>query len=198
MKDVISRVRTHDSSSPTWKSWNCLKQRCDNPRHKSFSDYGGRGITYCDRWKSFAPFLEDMGERPLGLTLDRIDNNGNYEPGNCRWATRKQQLANRRPRNRTPVDLNHSTEKTGLWPFVLWMREWQQLEDMEGSEIWDRYLTFCMISDVQPRKHRSFFNNIIRYGVVKRRLAPRVVHGKYHSPTVYRVLPDQMRRAAAA
>jgi hypothetical protein len=74
-----------------------MKNRCTNKNHVSYSKYGGKGITVCDRWLySFKDFLADMGERPEGLTLDRINSNGNYEPSNCRWATDAEQISNRR------------------------------------------------------------------------------------------------------
>ena len=79
--------------------------RCYNPKHPRFADYGGRGITVCERWLTFANFLADMGEPPPGLTLDRIDNDGNYEPGNCRWATDTQQRTNKRPRKLNAEDI---------------------------------------------------------------------------------------------
>lgn len=84
--------------TPTYKSWDAAKQRCFNPRDDHFPAYGGRGITMCPAWRSsFAAFLADMGERPEGTTLDRYPNNdGNYEPGNCRWATPAQQCETRR------------------------------------------------------------------------------------------------------
>jgi hypothetical protein len=78
-------------------AWVQMKQRCYNPRNHKFKDYGARGITVCDRWReSFAAFKTDMGERPPGKSIDRRENDGNYEPGNCRWATPLEQAANKR------------------------------------------------------------------------------------------------------
>jgi hypothetical protein len=84
--------------SRAYQSWKGMKARCFNPRDRAYPDYGGRGITVCERWLIFENFYADMGERPPGMSLDRINNDGNYEPGNCRWATVAEQLANRRPR----------------------------------------------------------------------------------------------------
>ena len=84
------------SDSSTYQSWRSMRQRCTDRNHRSFRDYGGRGITICERWNSFENFLADMGERPDNTTLDRIDVNGNYEPANCRWATDSVQRNNKR------------------------------------------------------------------------------------------------------
>jgi hypothetical protein len=98
--DLAARNRasaTHGfSRSPTYKTWDAMHQRCSNSKSADFHRYGARGISVCHRWTSFELFLEDMGPRPAGCTLDRVDVNGAYEPTNCRWATAKQQSNNRR------------------------------------------------------------------------------------------------------
>lgn len=84
--------------SATYMTWDSMVQRTTNPRNPNWPYYGGRGITLCVRWRSFELFLADMGERPAGLTLDRIDNDRGYEPENCRWATKSEQQLNQRRR----------------------------------------------------------------------------------------------------
>lgn len=96
--------RTHGESNgagvrpmtPEYTAWLHMRQRCNNPRVKDYKYYGGRGIKVCARWNSYEVFLADMGRKPKGRSLDRINNEGNYEPGNCRWATKLQQVANTR------------------------------------------------------------------------------------------------------
>ena len=81
--------------SSTHRIWWAMLERCNNPKDPAYPKYGGRGITVCVRWLRFEQFLQDMGERPEGLSLDRRDNDGGYSPGNCRWATRIEQNRNR-------------------------------------------------------------------------------------------------------
>jgi hypothetical protein len=84
------------TNTPTYKSWSSMRTRCNNSNYAESHSYKGRGIKICDRWDKFENFLQDMGERPNETSLDRIDVNGNYEPSNCRWATKKEQAQNKR------------------------------------------------------------------------------------------------------
>lgn len=82
--------------SGSYRSWRCMKARCTNPKNNQYYNYGDRGITFCDRWNKYENFLEDMGERPDGYSLERIDPNRNYEPENCCWILNKEQAKNTR------------------------------------------------------------------------------------------------------
>lgn len=88
----------HGKISPTYRSWMSMRARCLNPNHQAWNLYGGRGIVICKRWDNFKNFLNDMGERPPGKTLDRKNPYKGYEPSNCRWATPLEQTLNQRPR----------------------------------------------------------------------------------------------------
>lgn len=87
----VSKLRhghcLNGTTSKTYNAWAKAIQRCENPENPRYMHYGGRGISVCERWRRFDAFLADMGEAPSGLTLDRINNDGNYEPSNCRWAS---------------------------------------------------------------------------------------------------------------
>lgn len=113
------------TGTPTYKSWDAMRRRCGTPTDKDFPRYGGRGIRVCERWQnSFQAFVADMGIRPPQTTLDRVDVNGNYEPGNCRWATVVQQNNNRRSNKSIRYDGRSQTvaqwaREAGLSPEAL-------------------------------------------------------------------------------
>lgn len=113
MKQGITKI-------PEYSVWRMMKQRCNNPRHKDYHRYGGRGIMVCERWTvSFVAFLADVGSRPAGTTLDRKDNDGDYTPDNCRWATNHQQHRNKSTNRLVPlagerVTTTEASELTGI------------------------------------------------------------------------------------
>ena len=124
--------------SPLYKTWGDMKTRCNNPRWKQYADYGGRGIRVCGRWDSFANFAEDMGGSwSPGMTLDRIDTNGDYTPENCRWLTRSEQQKNRR---NSRVIEHQGARRT--------LREWADALGIKHSTLKGRYYT-------QPIETRS-------------------------------------------
>lgn len=124
-------------SMPEYDIWKAMRMRCRNPNNVSYVNYGGRGIEVCDRWyKSFSNFIQDVGKRPDSkLTLDRIDNNGNYEPGNVRWATRTVQQFNRNTPFKAKTHCKRGHELTKENIKIRYNRGWQERECLPCKKI---------------------------------------------------------------
>jgi len=131
---------TNNNGSKTYAVLANMKDRCENPKHKGFSDYGGRGISVCQRWHSFNSFLADMGLQPPGLQLDRRDNNGDYEPTNCRWATRIEQQNNTRTTQFLVIDglrdsrANHARRHRIDIQRLMYISRWASKANIELDE----------------------------------------------------------------
>jgi hypothetical protein len=118
---------TRSNRTKEYEAWLRMNARCTNQNSKDYKNYGGRGITVCERWKIFQNFFTDMGPRPNGYSLDRINNNGNYEPSNCRWATREQQNSNKRSNRNFTINgitgnMTQLAHHFGLTQRTVWAR----------------------------------------------------------------------------
>lgn len=143
-------MKTHGHSRgreglPTsiFASWRSMKQRCLNPTHHQFHNYGGRGVQLCERWQSFENFLADMGERPEGTTLDRIDIDGNYEPANCRWADVETQRNN----CRNSKIIEFAGKRLGV-------SQWARELGIRRETIWARIRAGCSVQETLSTTNR--------------------------------------------
>lgn len=147
-----------EAERPTYRTWRSMIARCTQPSCEGYHKYGGRGISVCDRWRVFARFLEDMGLRPEGRTLDRINNDGNYEPGNCRWATVEEQCNNTRRSVR--VTWRGETHTIG---------EWAKITGLHNDTIRDRLLNGAT-PELALSKPVGFFNSACYRGHVVKQI----------------------------
>ena len=122
--------------------------RCTNPNHPRWDYYGGRGITVCAEWRSFAAFRAAMGERPDGMTIERVDNERGYEPGNCRWATAKEQSDNRRERRLDPTTLTEKCRAAGMPYHVVYQR-------LKSGWTWERAISQPLRPHVSDEHRRQ-------------------------------------------
>ena len=159
------------SRSRAYSTWLSMKQRCLNPNFRHYHRYGGRGIAICERWLSFENFLADMGQPPDGGTIDRIDNDGNYEPGNCRWATRSVQASNR------------SVNKLVTWNGkTLNLSQWARETGIHRNTLEQRLDAGPSLESVfSPEKHRDLSGLALGGAANGKRLAE-LTHCKWGHP----------------
>jgi len=129
---------------PTNKVWVVMKQRCNNPKSRDYENYGGRGIKYCKKWETFEGFLEDMGKCPKGLSLERVNNNGEYCKENCKWASRKDQNNNRRDNTAFMIEGKRVT-RTQIQEALLWTRDMYRRRHEKYGNDWivNQYQNSC-------------------------------------------------------
>lgn len=138
-KSSFKRRRHGRSGTPTYKAWSGMLQRCTNPKNTQYKWYGERGITVCEKWRRFEAFSADMGECPPSYSLDRIDVEGHYEPGNCRWASKQTQANNTRSNRILIVDgervtLAEAARRWGIPMGTIWMRLKRGWSDSDAAK----------------------------------------------------------------
>jgi hypothetical protein len=143
-------ITTHGmEATPIYNAWAAMKSRCTNINNRFYKDYGGRGITFCERWNDFMNFYEDMGERPNGMSLERKDNAKGYEPSNCKWATKLEQRRN----TRANIWLEYEGQKKVL-------TEWAEILNLSPETIrsrlrggWSAYDALSTRPNMRPTKN---------------------------------------------
>jgi hypothetical protein len=175
-KKARERMTTHGKcGTRVYKSWQHAKERCCNPNDKRYKDYGGRGITFCERWERFENFYEDMGDPPKGMSIERIDNDKGYSPENCKWADKIQQGSNKR--NNIFIELNGER---------LTVAEWSKMTGILSATILARFHSGLLPKDIlNPNFGKVFFNGSYRriydilkeYGVSKTTYHRRIRNG---------------------
>ena len=156
-----------------YRCWQDMKQRCENVQNPSFHNYGGRGIKVCERWKAFGAFFADMGPRPDGHSLDRIDVDGNYEPNNCRWATATQQSRNLREHKRHDVGVSYCARDKTWDAFITVKRKTVRIgsfstkdaaieaRSLAETDYWEKGVEPTQAGNVQ-RNNTSGFSGVSR------------------------------------
>jgi hypothetical protein len=157
-KDIVkTRCTTHGkTNSIVYKKWTDMKTRCTNSNTKGFKNYGGRGIVVCERWTKFENFLEDMGDPPENMTLERIDNEKGYSPENCKWATATEQANNKR--NNIKIEFNGKTKS---------LRQWADEIGIPKSAISQRLLRGWSVRHVLTISYNESIKSITYNGVTK-------------------------------
>ena len=155
MQDLVGQITHGMSRTREYRTWKAMHTRCRNPLVLAFKNYGGRGITVCKRWHLFENFYADMGPRPKEKSIDRVDNNGNYELKNCRWATRKEQRANSRDCSCGPFRQRWFfayNEITGEWHESNNQGKFAKIHGLDRSHI-----SACLLRKQKTHKYWKFW-----------------------------------------